>query len=183
MQGTVGRFGEARAFVALVATSLLVVISASGCGGSDENEDTEGDPSGDGDGDDGDVPEGSGGTESAEGSGGTTVGDGDSGDGDSSAASCGNQLTGEPCSDAESCSWSDTEHCLEGECFCPSGTFVCSSQTSTNCNSEGATCPQAIDTQCGDPCEGMIFNCLCRSGGGPDYTNCSCSGSTWDCGD
>lgn len=184
MQTPPSRFQTTRVPLILAFSYLVLSLAVPGCGGSDDSEDTEAEPTGDGDGEggDGDAPDGSGGMESSEGSGGSTVGDGDIGDGDSSAASCGNQLTGEPCSDSESCSFSDTENCLEGQCFCQSGSFVCSSQTSTNCNSEGATCPESIETQCGDPCEGTIHNCLCSSGGGPDYENCSCSGGVWDCG-
>lgn len=180
------RLERLRAFLVLASTSTLVCLAATGCGDSGESDDAQDDPPGDGDGQEGDGDtgdgDGSGGNEPAEQSGGTSSGDGDNGDGDVSTADCGNQLVGEPCSGSASCSWSDEEHCLEGMCSCQSGKFVCSSQTSTNCNSEGATCPESIETQCGDPCEGTIHNCLCSSGGGPDYTNCSCTSGTWDCG-
>ena len=97
------------------------------------------------------------------------------------SSGCGNQLSGTACVSGQSCSWIDSEHCIEGECSCSSGSYTCYSRTSSSCNDPGTVCPDSRETRCGDSCEGTIENCLCRCGGGPNYASCACSGAAWEC--
>lgn len=174
--------GRGGARVGSIASFLMLLVFTSHCGGDGEDEGTGGGEAKDASG--GTSSGGSGtsdetdpstGGSSAVGTGGTATAEGGAASGDCSPA-----LSGDPCSEGDSCTWSDPDECQQGQCICNEGKYLCGTYSGTNCNTD-TTCPSAIETSCGDTCEGEIKGCLCRCGGGPDYASCSCSGGLWQC--
>jgi hypothetical protein len=105
-------------------------------------------------------------------SGGATAAGGMTGTGGSDV-DCGMQLSGDACEGAGRCEW--LADCVSGYCSCDQGVWACG-QTDT-C----AGCPSSTETACGDACDQPGLSCLCRCGGGPNYSACDCVDGVWEC--
>lgn len=180
------RTGRVSARIRAIASVAMLLAFTPHCGGEGEDEGSGGGQASDSaetsSGGTGGTPDemdpstggSSTGGSSTDGTGGTAAGGGVSGE-------CSHALRGDPCTEGDSCTWSDPEECLQGQCICDGGNYLCGTHTTADCNTDDAACPSAVDTSCGDPCEGEIKGCLCQCGGGPDYASCSCSGGSWQC--
>lgn len=149
----------------LASFSLLLTV-APACGGDDDGggeTGVDGGPGGTGT---------DGGGAGSDGGGTTGTDGGIQIDGAASACSLGND--GDSCTAGTFCTW--MEGCYEGRCDCESGTWSCTQE-----NVCGAECPMPSVTSCGDACSVEASMCLCRCGGGPNFSQCACTGGSWQC--